>query len=117
MQRAHYFDFFIANTVSAQVRRRFHCNETKELEQVVLHHVAQGACCFVKASARPDAECFRRCDLHMIDVMRVPKRREDGVRESEDEDILCRFLSEEMIDPVGLFFGKGMADDTIKLAC
>ena len=42
--------------------------------QVILHHVAQCAGGFVIAGTRADPECFRRCDLHMIDVMRVPQR-------------------------------------------
>ncbi len=74
MQRAHDFDLLIADTVGAQVCWRFHRNEAKKLEQMVLHHVAQCASGFVKAGTRANPECFRRCDLHTIDVVRVPQR-------------------------------------------
>ena len=65
---------------------------------MILHHVAQCARGFVIAGTVLDAECFRRCDLQMIDVMPVPKRREDGVGKSQDQDVLRGFLSEEMIN-------------------
>ena len=41
---------------------------------MILYHVAQCACVFVIAGPSPDPECFRRCDLHIIDVVRVPQR-------------------------------------------
>ena len=40
----------------------------------------------------------------MIDIMPVPKGREDRVREAQDQNVLRRFLAEKMIDPIGLFF-------------
>ena len=83
---------------------------------MILHHVAQCACVFVITRPSPDPERFRRCDLHIIDVVRVPQRREDRVGESEDEDVLRGFLSEEMVNAVGLLFCEGIADDAIELA-
>ena len=83
---------------------------------MVLHHVAQGACAFVKACATPYAQRFRRCDLHMIDVVRVPKRRENGISEPQYQDILGSFFTKEMIDPIGLLFRKRTAHDPVKLA-
>ena len=83
---------------------------------MVLHHVAQGASAFVIAGASPDAQRFRRRDLHMVDVVRVPQRRENGVGKSQNQDVLGRFLAEKMVDPIGLLFCKRIVDDTIKLA-
>ena len=51
---------------------------------MILHHVAQSACAFVKAGASFNAQHFRRCDLHLVDVVRVPEWRENRVRESQD---------------------------------
>ena len=115
-QRSHHLDLFVANTVSGQIRGWFHRDKTKKLQQMVLHHVAQGACAFVKACATPYAQRFRRCDLHMIDVVRVPKRRENGISEPQYQDILGSFFTKEMIDPIGLLFRKRTAHDPVKLA-
>ena len=48
--------------------------------------------------------------------MRVPERRENRVRESEDEDVLRGFFAQKMIDAVGLLFGERVADDSVELA-
>ena len=83
---------------------------------MVLHHVTQRACALVKAGASTDTQRFRRSDLHMVDVMCVPKRSENRVRESKDQDVLRRLLAEKMVDAVGLFFSKRIAHNAIKLA-
>ena len=84
---------------------------------MVLHHVAQSACAFIKACACPDAQRFRRRDLHMIDVVRIPKRRENGVSEPQYQNVLGSLFTEEMIDPIGLLLSKRIADDPIEFAC
>ncbi len=83
---------------------------------MVLHHVAQGAGAFIKTGPSLNPECFRCRDLHLIDVMPVPERREDCVRESQNQDVLCGFFPEEMVDAVSLLFGEGIADDAVKFA-
>src|SRR4029077_10379112 len=115
-QRSHDFDLFAANTISTQVSGRFHRHETKGLQQMVLHHVTQGPGAFVIAGATPDAQRFRRCDLHLIDVVGVPERRENSVSEPQYQNILGSLLTEEMIDSIGLLLGKRIAHDPIKLA-
>ena len=115
-QRSYHFDLFVANAVSAKIRRRFHGRKAKELEQVVLYHVAQGACAFVIAGASPDTQRFSRRDLHMIDVVRVPQRRENRVGKPENEDVLGGFLAEKMVDSIGLLFCKRIVDNAIELA-
>ena len=52
----------------------------------------------------------------MIDVARVPERLENRVGKPQHQDVLRGFLAEEMIDPVGLLFGEGIAHDAIELA-
>ena len=81
---------------------------------MILHHVAQRACALVKPGATFNAQCFCRRDLHRVNVMRVPERRENRVRESHYQDVLCSFLAQEMVDAVGLLFGERVADHVIK---
>ena len=83
---------------------------------MILHHVAQGTCGFVITSATFHAQRFCRRDLHVIDVVRVPERREDCVGKAKNKDVLRRFLPQKMIDSVRLLFGKRIADSAIELA-
>ena len=83
---------------------------------MILHHVAQGTCGFVITSTTFHAERFCRRDLHVIDVVRVPERREDRVGKAKHKDVLRRFLPQKMIDSVRLLFGKRIADSAIELA-
>src|SRR6266571_4473592 len=52
----------------------------------------------------------------MVDIMRVPQRRENCVRKSEHQDVLRRLFAEEMIDSIGLLFRKRIVDNAIELA-
>src|SRR5205814_9831360 len=65
---------------------------------------------------RSDPQRFGGRDLDVIDIMRVPKRRENRVRESKDQNVLRSFLAEKMVDPVSLFFGEGITDDAVEFA-
>ena len=67
-------------------------------------------------SAFENPQRFGGCDLDVIDVMRVPERRENRVRESQDQNVLRGFFSQKMIDPVSLLFGKGIADDAVEFS-
>ena len=73
---------------------------------MVLHHVAQSARTLVKTGATFNSQRFGGRDLDVIDIMRVPERRENRVRESQDQNVLRGFLSEKMIDPVSLILGE-----------
>jgi len=83
---------------------------------MVLDHVAQCAGVFVITGAILYSERFRGSNLDMVDVVRVPERREDRVCKAQHKDVLRGFLAEKVIDPVGLFFAKGIANDAIELS-
>lgn len=65
---------------------------------MILHDVPKGPHCFVEAPAPFDTEGLRHRDLDTRDVVAVPQRLEEGVREPEDEQVLDRLLSQEVID-------------------
>src|SRR5438046_1909749 len=107
------FHLFVANTVGAKIGGRFHCDKAKKLQQMVLHHVAQGAGGFVVPGAPFYPECFRGGDLDVIDVARVPDWLENRIGETENENVLRRLLPEKMIDAVSLIFGEDIGHDPI----
>ena len=50
---------------------RLHGKERDHLQQVVLHHIADGAGLFVELASALHAERFGHRDLHAVNVMRV----------------------------------------------
>ena len=92
----------VADLVGLEGHHRLHRHHAHELQQVVLHHVAQGAGLLVIAAAMLDADLLRDGDLHVVDVAPVPDRLEDGVGEAEGQDVLHRLLAQVVIDAVDL---------------
>ena len=99
-----------AHVVGAERDRGLHGDHRQELEQVVRHHVAQGAGVLVEAAAGLDAHRLGRRDLDVVDVIAVPERLEDAVGEAQDQDVLHRLLAEEMIDPIDLVLAQDLPD-------
>ncbi len=77
---------------------------------MVRHHVPQRPGSFVEPAATLDTHSFGRRDLHVVDMVAVPERLEDAVRKSQHQNVLDRFLAEEMIDPIDLVFGQHLED-------
>ncbi len=50
----------------------------------------------------------------MVDVLAVPERLEEAVREAEDEEVLDRLLAEVVIDPEDLRLVEGLADGVVQ---
>lgn len=58
MHGVQHLELLGAHGVGREAGRRLHRNERQKLEQVVLHHVAQRAGCFVELAAVLDTDCF-----------------------------------------------------------
>src|SRR5205085_12435355 len=78
----------------------------KQLKQVVRHHVAQGAGCFVELSPALDTDGFGCRDLHMIDVPPIPDWLEQSVGKAQRDQVLHGLLAEEMIYSVDLMLSE-----------
>ena len=65
---------------------------------MVLHHVAQGARCFVVTGQFLDSDGFRGSDLNAGDVIPIPDGFENRVGEPHHHDVLDRFLPEVVVD-------------------
>ena len=60
------------------------------------------------------ADRLRDGDLHVIHVLAVEERLEDGVAEAKRQQVLHRFLAEVMVDPVDLVGPKKAQEIAIK---
>ena len=99
---ADHLGLFAAHGVGAERCRRFHGNHGQQLDQVVGHHVAQGAGGVVEATPRLDTDGFRGGDLHMVDVVVVPERLEQPIGEPADQNVLHRFFAQVVVNTVDL---------------
>ena len=62
------------HSIGIATDRRVHCQQRRHLQQMVLHHVADGADLLVKAAAALHAEILRHRDLDTIDEIAIPDR-------------------------------------------
>ena len=77
---------------------------------MTLHQVAQHPGLLVELAARSHPDRLRRADLDVFDVVPVPKRLENAVREAEHQDVLDRLLAEIVVDAEHLGFAEGGQD-------
>src|SRR4051794_7864050 len=78
--------------------RRLHGDVGDDLEQVVLHHVADRAGPIIEAPAALHSEIFRHGDLDLVDIVAIPDRFQERICESEEDEVLDGALSQIMID-------------------
>lgn len=76
---------------------------------MVLHDIADDAKLVKVPAAALGAEGLLERNLHVVDVMPVPRSPEERVAKSKDEDILDHFLAEVVVNaeqllllPIGL---------------
>ncbi len=73
-------------------------SKVDDLQQMVLHHVANRAYFLVEGAAALHAEVLRHGDLHVLNVFAVPDRLEKRVGEAEVQNVLHGFLAQIVID-------------------
>ena len=90
----------IAEIALVHGRRRLDRHQRHDLQQVALDHVPQGAGAVVVAGAALQGEILVEDDLHLFDVLPVPDRLQEVVREAQAQDVQDRGLAQEMVHPV-----------------
>jgi len=81
---------------------------------VTLNHVAERSRRFIKNRRALDAKRFRTTDLHVIDVIPVPKRLENAVPKTQHEQVLNGVLAQIVIDAVDLLFVEDVEDNLVQ---
>ena len=95
---------FVADGFGFERHGRFHGDERKHLEHVVLRHVAQRAGLLVITAALADAERFADGDLDVVHGIPVPELLENRVGKAEHQNVRHRFLAEIMVNAADLAF-------------
>ena len=116
LERLEHLELLVADGLAVDVRRGLHGDQAEQLEQVVLHHVAQRAGAVVVAAAAADAERLGGGDLHVVDAVGVPERLEERVGEAGDQQVLDALLAEVVVDPEDLVLLEHGADRVVDLA-
>ena len=114
-QRAQHFDLFIAHRGRVKAGRRLHRHQSKQLQHVVLDHVAQGAGIVIETHAPLKPDRFGDGNLDMFDNMRIPDRLEQDIGKAQGKQVLHRLLTQIMVDPEYPLFGEGGGDRVVDL--
>ncbi len=109
--RAEDLVLLLADGIGLEGRRRLHRGEGEHLEEVGDDHVAIGAGALVEVGPLREAERLGHVDLDVVDVVAVPDRLEEAVREAEREDVLGGLLAEEVVDAEDLL----LVEDLVQL--
>jgi hypothetical protein len=86
-----------------------HGNKRKDLEDVILNHVADHTGALVVGATALDANGLRVGDLNVIDVLAIPDGLKDAIGKSKDHQVLNRLLAEIVVDSIDLIFVKGIS--------
>src|SRR5258705_6737241 len=81
---------------------------------MVLYDIPDGSHFLVELAAALYAEGLGHRDLHALDVVAVPDRLEERVRETKDDEILHRLLAEIMIDAKDRRLVEDGVDDLVE---
>src|SRR6185437_1935739 len=86
--------------------RGVHHHIRKNLQHVVLNHIAEGADGVVEAAPVLNAKGFRHGDLDAANIIAIPRWLEHRVGEPRVEDVLNWLLAEIVVDAKDRFFGE-----------
>jgi len=81
---------------------------------MVLHHVAGRAGFLEVLAATLHTDRLGHGDLHVVEVLLVPERFEDGVGEPEDQEILDRLFSEIVVDAIDILLAEDFVDGAVQ---
>ena len=87
------FDLLVAHGSCVKVAGRLHGYQCKQLQHVVLYHVAQCATVVIIADARFQTDSLSDSDLDVVNMRCIPDRFEHEVRKPQREQVLDRLLA------------------------
>ena len=83
---------------------------------MILDHVTDGSCLIVEGAAALYAKVLRHRDLYAFDVIAIPERFQEGVREAKGDHVVDRAFGEVVIDAEDGAFRKSVEQNAIQFA-
>ncbi len=109
VQGLQHFQLFVAHRISGEAGRRLHRHQAEQLQQMILHHVAQGAGLVIITGPFLHPHGFSHRHLHMLNIAAMPQRLEQRIGKTQGHQVLHRLLAEIMVNTENLLFGKNRA--------
>src|SRR5215813_7778235 len=100
-------DFFVPYGFAIGSHWRLHRQVGQNLEQMVLHDVADRARLIIKRAPPLDAEVFGHGDLHTRDMVAIPERLQERIGKAEEEHVVHWQLAQVMVDAEDRFLVEG----------
>ena len=110
--RLEHLRLLVEHRIRRMPNRGLHREMGDDLQQVVLDDIANRADLLVELPARQHAERFGHRDLDAVDVVAVPDRLEERVREPKEQQVLHGLLAEVVIDPEDVGLGEAFCAGT-----
>src|ERR1700693_54051 len=108
------FDLLVADRFGIKPGRRLHRENRKDLEQVILDYVADGAGLLIERAPALDSKVLRHRDLDTLDMVAIPQGFEHGIAKTEVHHVMHRTLAEEMVQTEDSPFFKNTEQDAVE---
>ena len=95
---AHDFRLFIAQGFAVRTGWWFHRQKAHHLQQVILDDIANHPHLFIELAPPVHPELLGHRNLHVFDVLAVPRRLQERVRKPKVQQILHCLFAQIMID-------------------
>ena len=100
LQRLEHFYLLVTDGIGIQVGRRVHGNQAEQLQQVILHHIAQLARIIKVAPAAFNTHFFSDGNLDVGDMVLVPLGAEQRVGKAQGDQVLNRLFTQVVVNAV-----------------
>src|SRR5262249_43746774 len=81
---------------------------------MILNHVADRAGLIIERPPALNSEVFRHGDLHTLDLIAVPERLEERIREAEEHHVMDGSFSQIMIDAEDVLLVESAEQNLVK---
>lgn len=101
-----YFDLLVTDVIGMDGSRLLHCHQRQNLQQMILHHIANDSEFVEISAATLRAERFLEGNENRRDVLTIPCRVEELIAESDGHQVLHHFLAQVMVNTVELILSE-----------
>src|ERR1700684_3089029 len=108
------FYLLVAEGFGVEPGRRLHRENRKDLEQVILDYVADGAGLLIERAPALDSKVLRHRDLDTLDMVAIPQGFEHCIAETKIHHVMHRTLAEEMVQTEDSAFFKSSEQDAVE---